>query len=383
MRNYNIQFFQNRIAPEIAMPKCKAWRTVLIFSIMSAAFFYCALCSTSCASVQTDIRYSGDAGAMREKTLETLEAAIVSQRVQYSSEQVKRIQADIEALLREPSTDSSYLARLYAFCADVYLLQRQPNEARKRLTSAKQQNEYDEYVQLVSARLIPDQEKRRAYLEERLAQNPTYYRLKAELGGLYFAVQNYRNALAAFDASLSFLPTEYQRLYSERREQSLQLYTIDGASIRKSSEKILQTPQLSLVEMATLTQDSTNALDFITGTAEWKPPLLAEYLQKGGWYNPERDVLKDLASKKDAALFLWHLIVGNDETRLKRYTRYYTSKRRLPIPDVMMDGVYFDAIVGTVEEDVVPLTDGKNFEPDKPVSGMEFYRWLLKADNLR
>ena len=383
MYNYNIRFFRNRIATPIAMPKCKAWRTVLIFSIMSIAFFYCVLCSTSCASVQTDIRYSGDAGAMREKTLETLEAAIVSQRIQYSSEQVKRIQADIEALLREPSTDSSYLARLYAFSADVYLLQRQPNEARKRLTSAKQQNEYDEYVQLVSARLIPDQEKRRAYLEERLAQNPTYYRLKAELGGLYFAVQNYRNALAAFDASLSFLPTEYQRLYSERREQSLQLYTIDGASIRKSSEKILQTPQLSLVEMATLTQDSTNALDFITGTAEWKPPLLAEYLQKGGWYNPERDVLKDLASKKDAALFLWHLIVGNDETRLKRYTRYYTSKRRLPIPDVMMDGVYFDAIVGTVEEDVVPLTDGKNFEPDKPVSGMEFYRWLLKADALR
>jgi len=179
------------------------------------------------------------------------------------------------------------------------------------------------------------------------------------------------------------LPAEYQRLYSGQREQSLQLYTLDGASIRKSSEKILQTPQLSLVEMAALTQDSTDALDFITGTAEWKPPLLAEYLQKDGWYNPEYDVLKGLASKKDAALFLWHLIVGNDKTRLKKYTRYYTNKRRLPIPDVMIDGVYFDAIVGTVEEDIVPLTDGTNFEPDKPVSGMEFYRWLLKAlDNI-
>lgn len=118
-----------------------------------------------------------------------LESAIVSQRIQYSSEQVKRIQTDIEALLREPSTDSSYLARLYALSADVYLLQRQPNEARKRLVEAKQQNEYDEYVQLVSARIISDQEKRRAYLEERLIQNPTYYRLKAELGGLYFAVK--------------------------------------------------------------------------------------------------------------------------------------------------------------------------------------------------
>lgn len=48
-----------------------------------------------------------------------------------------------------------------------------------------------------------------------------------------------------------------------------------------------------------------------------------------------------------------------------------------------MDGVYFDAIVGSVEEDVVPLADGKNFAPEAPVSGLEFYRWLLKADAVR
>lgn len=383
MINHNVQFFRYKIVKHTADTQPWIQSISVIPLTMAVITLFCALCSISCASVQTDIRYSGGAGSAREKVLETLEATIVSQRIQYNPEQLKRTQADIEATLREPSTDSSYLARLHALSADVYLLQRQPNEARKQLAAAKQQNEYDEYVQLVSARLISDPEKRRAYLEERLVQNPTYYRLKAELGGLYFAAQDYRNALAAFDASLSFLPEGYRQLYGKQREQSLQLYTIDGASIRKSSEKILQTPQLSLVEMATLTQDSTNALDFITGTAEWKPPLLAEYLQKDGWYHPERNVLKDLASKKDAALFLWHLIVGNDESRLKRYTRYYTSKRRLPIPDVMMDGVYFDAIVGTVEEDVVPLTDGKNFEPNKPVSGMEFYRWLLKADALR
>ena len=94
-------------------------------------------------------------------------------------------------------------------------------------------------------------------------------------------------------------------------------------------------------------------------------------------------MLKDFASKKDAALFLWRLIAGNDETLLTKYTRYYTNKRKLPIPDVMLDSVYFDAIVGTVEEDVIPLADGKRFEPDNPVNGMEFYRWLLKADELR
>ena len=383
MNKYNARFLQYQIVKRVAVSKY--WgRLAVIGTLMIGVVLLCyTLCSSSCASIQTDIRYSGAVGSAREKALETLEAAIVLQRIQRNEEQLKRIRTDIESLLQEPSTDSSYLARLYALSADVSLLQQQPNEARKRITAAKQQNEYDEYVQLVSARLISDPKKRKSYLEERLVQNPTYYRLQAELGSLYFAAKDYRNALAAFDASLSFLSAEYQRLYGEQREQSLQLYTLDGASIRKSSEKIVQSSHLSLVEMAILTQDSTNALDFITGTAEWKPPLLAEYLQKNGWYHPKQDVLKALCSKKDAALFLWCLIVGNDEIRLKKYTRYYTNKRRLPIPDVLMDGVYFDAIVGTVEEDILPLSDGKNFEPDKPVSGMEFYRWLLKADALR
>ena len=343
------------------------------------------LCSTviSCASVQTDIQYSGNESAIKEQALADIEAALVMQRGAPNTERLGHIRAEINALLQAPSTDSSYLARLYAFTADAALLLRQPSEARTQLALAKRYSEYDEYVQLVTARLIAEPEKRLAYLEERITQEPAAYRLKAEAGSLFFAAKDYRNALAAFDASLSFLPDAYQQYYRPQREQCVQLYTVDSASVTESSEKILQANPISLVEMAALTQDSTNALDFITGTAVWRTPLLAKTLQQAGWYHPDRDVLKDSASKKDAALFLWRLIIGSDEQRLTQYTRYYTNKRRLPIPDVLMDGIYFDAIVGSVEEDVVPLADGKHFEPDTPVSGLEFYRWLLKADAIR
>lgn len=343
------------------------------------------LCSTviSCASVQTDIQYSGNESAIKEQALADIEAALVMQRGAPNTERLGHIRVEINALLQAPSTDSSYLARLYALAADTALLLRQPSEARTQLALAKRYSEYDEYVQLVTARLIAEPEKRLAYLEERITQEPAAYRLKAEEGSLFFAAKDYRNALAAFDASLSFLPDAYQQYYRPQREQCVQLYTVDSASVTESSEKILQANPISLVEMAALTQDSTNALDFITGTAVWRPPLLAKTLQQAGWYHPDRDVLKDSASKKDAALFLWRLIIGSDEQRLTQYTRYYTNKRRLPIPDVLMDGIYFDAIVGSVEEDVVPLADGKHFEPDTPVSGLEFYRWLLKADAIR
>ena len=343
------------------------------------------LCSTviSCASVQTDIQYSGNESAIKEQALADIEAALVMQRGAPNTERLGHIRVEINALLQAPSTDSSYLARLYALAADAALLLRQPSEARTQLALAKRYSEYDEYVQLVTARLIAEPEKRLAYLEERITQEPAAYRLKAEAGSLFFSAKDYRNALAAFDASLSFLPDAYQQYYRPQREQCVQRYTVDSASVTESSEKILQANPISLVEMAALTQDSTNALDFITGTAVWRPPLLAKTLQQAGWYHPDRDVLKDSASKKDAALFLWRLIIGSDEQRLTQYTRYYTNKRRLPIPDVLMDGIYFDAIVGSVEEDVVPLADGKHFEPDTPVSGLEFYRWLLKADAIR
>lgn len=360
----------------------QAYQILILLPHLLMLFIFCSTV-ISCASVQTDIQYSGNESAIKEQALADIEAALVMQRGAPNTERLEHIRAEINALLQAPSTDSSYLARLYALAADTALLLRQPSEARTQLALAKRYSEYDEYVQLVTARLIAEPEKRLAYLEERITQEPAAYRLKAEAGSLFFAAKDYRNALAAFDASLSFLPDAYQQYYRPQREQCVQLYTVDSASVTASSEKILQANPISLVEMAALTQDSTNALDFITGTAAWRPPLLAKTLQQAGWYHPDRDVLKDSASKKDAALFLWRLIIGSDEQRLTQYTRYYTNKRRLPIPDVLMDGIYFDAIVGSVEEDVVPLADGKHFEPDTPVSGLEFYRWLLKADAIR
>ena len=360
----------------------QAYQILILLPHLLMLFILCSAV-ISCASVQTDIQYSGNESAIKEQALADIEAALVMQRGAPNTERLGHIRAEINALLQAPSTDSSYLARLYALAADAALLLRQPGEARTQLALAKRYSEYDEYVQLVTARLIAEPEKRLAYLEERITQEPAAYRLKAEAGSLFFAAKDYRNALAAFDASLSFLPDAYQQYYRPQREQCVQLYTVDSASVTESSEKILQANPISLVEMAALTQDSTNALDFITGTAVWRPPLLAKTLQQAGWYHPDRDVLKDSASKKDAALFLWRLIIGSDEQRLTQYTRYYTNKRRLPIPDVLMDGIYFDAIVGSVEEDVVSLADGKHFEPDTPVSGLEFYRWLLKADAIR
>ena len=258
----------------------------------------CIGIAASCATVQTDLFYTGTAGETNTKTLEGLEMDIVLQYIHREPKKLANIQSELEMLLKKPSTDSSYLARLYALYADIFILKRQLQTAQKKLNEAKAYDAYDEYVQLVQARLIKDQDERKAYLEQRVTENTAYYRLSAELGGLYAAAKDYRNALAAFDASLAFLPDVYRQRYEKAREQSAQLYTLDAIPTTKSSEKILQSASISLIDMAVLTQDSTTALDFITGTAEWNRRSLPIILKRPAGIIPKAIFSAALHQKK-------------------------------------------------------------------------------------
>ena len=116
MRKYTNQFLRYMDATRSGVAKFRIRLAAAVPPLTAAILLYGILCFAACTSLQTDMRYSGGAGAAREKTLETLEAAVVAQRIRYNADQLKRIQMDIEAFLREPSTDSSYLARLYALC---------------------------------------------------------------------------------------------------------------------------------------------------------------------------------------------------------------------------------------------------------------------------
>ena len=78
MINHNVQFFRYKIVKHTADTQPWIQSISVIPLIMAVITLFCALCSISCASVQTDIRYSGGAGSAREKVLETLEATIVS-----------------------------------------------------------------------------------------------------------------------------------------------------------------------------------------------------------------------------------------------------------------------------------------------------------------
>lgn len=352
----------------------------------------CALCIavvflSACSTIprglkQSDI-YSVSAKKDNRMLVEFIERSIINQYREFNSEKNTLIKKELDSLLSVPSSDAEYLARIYALYADWYILNRDRISSKKMLKTAENYDSYDEYVRLVNSRLITKNEEKRQYLEDAVKQNPDFYRLTAELGSVYYELQNYTNALAAFDAAFDFLPEEYGSLYAEKRTYCAKFYTVDK-NLKKETAQIISQNVLLLTDMAALAQDNTNALDFITGTARRQSTRLAERLKADGWYAPDANLTQDTAKRKDAALFLWHLIAENNSALLNRYSEKYKKRNAAsPVQDVSVDDMYFDAVLGTVEEDVIPLIEGKRFEPDGAVSGLEFYNWLKKADTVR
>ena len=353
--------------------------------------FFISLFFYSCSTLKQDTVYSITAQKDSVKTVEQIEKDIVKQYAENNSagnsrgglEAQLKIKNDLDTLLAVPSTDSAYLAKIYALYADYFLLKRDKSSAKKMLKIAESNNPYEEYVRLVTARLIFKNEERRDYLAGIIKKEPTSYRLICELGYVYYMLESYTEALVGFDASLDFLPEEYTVLYGEKRDYCRKFYKVDN-DIKKETALILERNKIFLSDMAALTQDNTHFLDFITGTNFWKPAMLAERLKAAGWYAPETDTAKDYTRRKDAALFLWHLIAGNDTEMLSRYSfKYSGTGKKSPIKDIEMDGIYFDSVLGVVEEDIIPLVDGLKFNPDGFVGGLEFYNWLKAVEAIK
>ncbi|UTC78319.1 hypothetical protein E4O04_10015 [Treponema sp. OMZ 799] len=337
----------------------------------------------SCSTMQKDSIYSTTSSQDNIRNIENIEVNIVRQYRENNQEKILQIKQDLNSLLAVPSSDRSYLALVYALYSDYFLLVRDRSSAKRMLKTAESYNPHEEYVHLVKSRLTEGLEDKRDYLISMIKLNPRAYRLQSELGFVYYLLEDYTRALVAFDASLDFLHEEYGLLYGEKREYCRKFYRVDS-DLKNSTAQILTKTKISLIDMTTLTQDNTHALDAITGTAFWRPAMLADRLKAAGWYDDSVNLSKGTATRKDAALFLWHLLIGNDNEALTQYSRQYVySGKSSPIQDVAIDGVFFDAIIGTVEEDVIPLVDGRLFLPEGEVSGLDFYEWLKKADALR
>lgn len=347
----------------------------ILLPILAAAFL------GSCATVQKDLtveRLPEDAFAV----LDAWERDLVLLESEPDRAALDTLRSRLAEAGTRPVLERPWSARLAALSGRAALLAQDRSAAERELRKALALNPADEVARVLEARLERNPEKRKSLLEAALGTAETQARLRAELGRTLSAEGRYAEALAAFDASLPFLPEAYERAYGAERRRALALR--DASST--PGPALLSDKPASLQDLAALVQAESSLVDFLTGGRDWAPGILFERLRSGGFYPDPAAPGNAAARRGDAAFLLWRLAANkkNDRSLLTRYTdRYrYRPNPASPVPDVPLDSPWFDSVLGCVERDIMELPDGRNFRPLDPVSGLDFYRWLRRAADL-
>ncbi|MEL3909220.1 MAG: S-layer homology domain-containing protein [Treponemataceae bacterium] len=344
--------------------------------------FFVSVIFVSCASLKDDVFISSDLAETVQPELAELETKLVRQISKYDRVELDKISQTLNELLSAPSTDQKFLARVNALNADYYFLLGNTRRAKSFAETALKYNGIDEYAILTNAKCMNDAAALE-YTNNMFDRFPSFHRIAAYMGHLHFKFEQYDLALVAFDASLPFLDQAYSEAYAQERHISYEKYSITSLAgtggITPVAKEIINKDKIFLIDMTTLTNETTNVFNVITGNSKWKSSKIADRLLAAGWYRADALLTKDYSTRKDTAIFLWHLICGNDESKLSKYSNKYKTRTRSPIPDVPIGAVFFDAALAMIESDIMQLIDGRNFSPDDFVTGAEFYKYLQKA----
>ena len=172
------------------------------------------------------------------------------------------------------------------------------------------------------------------------------------------------------------------------------MYTINKDSQNKIDAATLQ-GKLTLNSMIEFTESNSSLLTFITGGRKMKTSDIIKKLEAYGYLSSSYDTSNTAKSSSDitkasnlnrilCARFIWNLFVnkkGNDSLRTKYSSRFLRLSNPVsPIPDVPLNHKDFDAVLGTVENEIMDLPDGKNFKPEQDVSSLDFIKWIQAAE---
>jgi len=288
---------------------------------------------------------------------------------------------NIERTVTHLQPDKSITAHLTAIEGRAYLLMGDKEQAGICLEKAGKKNSGDIEVIILANRLglLKD-------LDEQIVRYDNNELLILERAIDAYSDGRYADASSSFDIAFLSLKPFYRNAYQCLRNTSWMLK--DTAAEDVQFAKLLRVNELTLLQMMEITQYATNLLDIYTGGRKLTGQRLYTVVTKAGLMNSisatdgnETACTKQLSadmtvSRILCARFLWNLNMSGREnkTAATKYSKFYRSKKPAvsPVPDVPPDSADFDAVLGTVENELMILPDGLNFNPSGGVPGTEF-----------
>lgn len=376
----------------------KSFSTLLLIAAASL-FISMALACTS--TLQEDIFDSTETSSQVLSAVTDYEASFIK----YDSENISGISTSPAELLQFHSSietqlslsrEPAVLSQLQSLNGLVYLLENKSKKAQECYNEAKKKQQNNTYILLLNSRLQKSPEESLQLLEQAIKIDSENQTLILEKGKLLYKLGEYDKAIAAIDEALMISDSsnnlQYREYYSNFRTQVWQLYNSQISST-KSSKDINLTANLTKDSMLLLTSENSSLLKDFTAGTKMSTSELTKKLTAYGAFSSALDannlnhsadqILKSSAiTRIMAARFLWNLYVEKkSKPELKtRYSTRYQKIGKSPIEDVDVSDEDFDAVMGTVESEIMELPDGKAFFPQNVLSNLDFVTILKNMD---
>ncbi|MBP3710235.1 MAG: hypothetical protein J6I73_07540 [Treponema sp.] len=361
-------------------------KKLLIVNIVVAAVFF-----SSCMTLQRDVFVSGDDIAddgfsvEMQSRLAVVDAAFFAGNdMRQMASDCSRIIADIEKKLAIPELEKRVASRLYALAGRAYLLSGRKDMAQKYHAESQKRNASDSELFVLGRRLG------NAGFENALAARGDDGILVLESALAAYSASQFADAAAKFDTAFLLLAPFYKTAYEPLRDASWNLKDTVVADAMLS--KLLMIDAITVLQMIEITQAATKLLDIYTGGKKYSGKRLFDVVDKAGLLKSvsgsataieqEQKVLSDvIATRILCARFLWNLYISSSSSRdaVKYSTRYRARASKSPVVDVSIESEDFDAVLGTVESEIMALKDGRSFDPHGTVSGVEFNKSVIRV----
>lgn len=330
-----------------------------------------------------------------EKKFAQLDAKLIQDKnLQTSPEFIQECNILIEELkklITEKSTTKASKSNFLAITGKTYLLLNNPVLAKNYYVQSIAENKGNIQAAILSFRLDSS-----TPLESFNAAPEEKPLIDLEKALWHYKNKDFVQAVANFDSAFISLPQYYKDNYSEIRNSAWELRDISTqnqtSKKTKSNADLLTLKQITVSQMLTITANQTNLFKNIFTTKKDSPSQLYKNAKASGLLsaisNTEKqnnnETLQEnqIVSKSVCARFLWNLYsnIKNLKNKNTKYSKIYGPKNYTPIPDVLPSSADFDACLGVIENEIIPLEDGTYFFGSKPVSAIEFNSYLQNLE---
>ena len=311
----------------------------------------------------------------------------------YSTEDLSYLHEDIKRQLEEKHIEPIIAAHLTAIDGLLYVLQGKTKNAEDCYKNAKSLQNGDDYVLLLGTKLASPEEALNK-VEEILSYDANNAIILLEKGILLYKKKEFDKSVAAIDQAFIQFDNQYRSnyrvAYKDFRDKVWTLYIsgIDNENLDKFKLNQDITSPLTLNTMVQLTYENSNLLEDLTTGPKLKTSDLIVKLTKAGIFdstvnsqNSSQELISSQQiTRKMCARYLWNLYVlnsGNPAMATRFSSRFSKMQEpKSPVFDLVVDDKDFNAVLGVVENEIMHLVDGRNFESDKVVTVLDFMTYL-------